>query len=98
MSVWEDEVVADISYLLKELSGEWYIQPEEAKSSHYMPFLCYLVDGKKGKKIEVHAHKKIVESISEWNPDLPKEKRKSAKKLPDVDDGRCAWLGGMLRK
>ncbi len=97
-SVWDGEAVADIPYLLKEFPGQWKVEQEPVTIPHAMPFLCYLVDESSGKRVEIHAYQKIVESIFRWNPKMPQKKNKNMNKYPDVDENRCAWLTELIKK
>lgn len=97
MDVWEGEDIQILSYLLDKLPGKWKVEQEKPVSAHFMPFLCYLIDEKNGKKIEIHGYKKVVESIYRWDSKLPPKKVKSAKTYPDVDPNRCDWLKDFLK-
>jgi hypothetical protein len=98
IDVWSRDTLTDLTYLLSVFSGDWKVVKEEPVSVHFMPFQCYLVDESSGKRIEIHAYKKIAESISRWNPQMPQKKSKKLKKYPDVDENRCAWLVEFIKK
>lgn len=97
-SIWNQEPLTSLELLLKEFSGSWQIVKEEPISPHYMPFHCYLVDELSGKKIQIHAYKKIAVSISKWNPNIPQVKSQKGKKYADVDENRCSWLKLFLKE
>ena len=100
MSVWEEEDVQVLTYLLKNFQGQWRVEKEPVTNPHAMPSQCYLIDEKQGREIEIDSYKKSVESILSQDAKLFKKNKSEQKKIKTYkgwDYDHCAWLKDFLK-